>query len=42
MPEANHQEQLNRNILALFLVGGTVGAIIMSWLAYAAMISRAL
>jgi hypothetical protein len=29
-------------MLALFLIGGSLGAIIMSWIAYSAMIGRAL
>jgi hypothetical protein len=35
-------EKLNPKMLALFLVGGTLGAIIMSWVSYARMIGRAL
>ena len=42
MSEASNQEQLSRGMLALFLIGGAMGAIIMSWVAYAAMIGRAL
>ena len=42
MSEASNQEQLSRKMMALFLIGGSLGAIIMSWIAYAAMIGRAL
>jgi hypothetical protein len=42
MSETNNQEQLSRGMLALFLIGGSLGAIVMSWIAYAAMIGRAL
>ena len=38
MPDASTQEQVSRKMLALFLIGGSLGAIIMSWIAYAAMI----
>lgn len=42
MPDTNSQEMVSRNMLALFLIGGSLGAIIMSWIAYVAMIGRAL
>lgn len=42
MSESNTQEMLSRNMLALFLIGGSLGAILMSWIAYAAMIGQAL
>lgn len=35
-------ERVNPKMLALFLIGGSLGAIIMSWIAYSAMIGRAL
>jgi hypothetical protein len=42
MSDTNTQETLSRNMLALFLIGGSLGAIIMSWIAYSAMIGQAL
>lgn len=42
MADTNTQEQLSRGMLALFLIGGSLGAIIMSWIAYSAMIGHAL
>jgi hypothetical protein len=42
MPETSTQEQVNRKMLALFLIGGSLGAIIMSWIAYSAMVGQAL
>jgi hypothetical protein len=42
MPDTNKEELVSRKMLALFLVGGSLGAIIMSWIAYSAMIGRAL
>ena len=36
------QERLNMKMLALFLIGGSLGAIVMSWIAYSAMVGRAL
>lgn len=42
MSETSSQEQLSRGMMALFLIGGAMGAIIMSWIAYAAMIGQAL
>jgi hypothetical protein len=42
MSDANSQEQVSRKMLAIFLIGGSLGAIIMSWIAYAAMIGRAM
>ncbi|MGB9433781.1 MAG: hypothetical protein WBQ89_16175 [Candidatus Acidiferrum sp.] len=42
MSDVGTQEQVSRKWLALFLIGGSLGAIIMSWIAYAAMIGRAM
>ena len=42
MSDTNTQEMVSRNMLALFLIGGSLGAIIMSWIAYSAMVGRAL
>lgn len=42
MPDMSEQEQLSRGMLALFLIGASLGAIIMSWIAYGAMIGRAM
>jgi hypothetical protein len=42
MSDTGSQEQLSRKMMALFLIGGSLGAIVMSWIAYAAMIGRAL
>jgi hypothetical protein len=42
MSDLGTQEQVNRKILALFLIGGSLGAIVMSWIAYSAMIGRAM
>ena len=36
------QERLNMKMLALFLIGGSLGAIVMSWVAYSTMVGRAL
>ena len=36
------QERLNMKILALFLIGGSLGAIVMSWVAYSTMVGRVL
>ena len=36
------QERLNMKMLALFLIGGSLGAIVMTWIAYSAMVGRAL
>jgi hypothetical protein len=38
MPETSAQECVSRKMLALFLIAGSLGAIIMSWIAYSAMI----
>jgi hypothetical protein len=38
MSDTSTQEGLSRKMLALFLIGGSLGAIIMSWIAYSAMI----
>jgi hypothetical protein len=42
MSEVGAEDQISRTMLALFLIGGSLGAIIMSWIAYSAMIGRAL
>jgi hypothetical protein len=42
MPEMNSQEQLSGKMMVLFLIAGSLGAIVMSWIAYSAMIGRAL
>lgn len=42
MPDVGPQEQISRKMLAFLLIGGSLGAIIMSWIAYSAMIGRAL
>jgi len=42
MSDTSTQEMVSRNLLALFLIVGSLGAIIMSWIAYSAMIGRAL
>jgi hypothetical protein len=42
MSDASPNDQINRKLLAFFLIGGSLGAIIMSWIAYSAMIGRAL
>ncbi len=42
MSDLGTPEQVSRAMLALFLIGGSLGAIIMSWIAYSAMIGRAL
>jgi hypothetical protein len=42
MADTDTREGISRNILALYLIFGSVGAIIMSWIAYSAMIGRAL
>lgn len=35
-------EQVSRKALALFLIFASLGAIVMSWISYSAMIGRAL
>jgi hypothetical protein len=35
-------EQISRKALALFLIFGSLGAIVMSWISYSAMVGRAL
>ncbi len=35
-------EKVSGKLLALFLVGGSLGAIVMTWIAYAAMVGRAI
>jgi len=42
MSDLNTEEKVSRKLLALFLIGGSLGAIVMSWIAYSAMIGRAL
>lgn len=42
MSDTSTQELVSRKMLALFLIGGSLGAIIMSWVAYFAMIGRVL
>jgi len=42
MSDVSSQEQVSRKMLAILLIGGSLGAIIMSWIAYAAMIGRAM
>jgi len=42
MSDTSTQEMVCGSLLALFLIGGSLGAIIMSWIAYSAMIGRAL
>jgi hypothetical protein len=42
MPDTSTQEGVSRKWLALFLIGGSLGAIVMSWVAYSAMIGRAM
>jgi hypothetical protein len=43
MSEAeNYDGPLNGKALAFFLVCGSIGAIVMSWIAYSGMVGRAL
>jgi hypothetical protein len=42
MSDIGTDEIINRKWLALLLIGGSLGAIVMSWIAYSAMIGRAL
>ncbi|MGB2632918.1 MAG: hypothetical protein WAM58_03175 [Candidatus Acidiferrum sp.] len=42
MPDTSTQEIISRKALALFLIFGSLGAIIMSWISYSAMVGRAL
>ncbi len=42
MSDTSTQEQVSRKVIALYLIGGSLGAIIMSWIAYSAMIGRAM
>jgi hypothetical protein len=42
MSDTSSQEQVSRGMLALFLIGGSLVAIVMSWIAYTAMIGRAM
>jgi hypothetical protein len=42
MSDIGTEEIISRKWLALFLIGGSLGAIIMSWIAYSAMVGRAL
>jgi hypothetical protein len=38
MSDTSTQEHLSPKMLALFLVGGSLGAIVMSWIAYSLVI----
>ncbi|MGB2664937.1 MAG: hypothetical protein WAK48_13095 [Candidatus Acidiferrum sp.] len=42
MSDTSTQEIISRKALALFLILGSLGAIIMSWISYSAMVGRAL
>jgi len=42
MAEIGGDELVSRKILAVFLVFGSLGAIVMSWVAYSAMVASAL
>jgi hypothetical protein len=42
MSDTNTQEGVSRNLLALFLVLGSLGAIVMSWIAFSAMVGQAI
>jgi len=42
MDEIGGDELVSRKMLAVFLVLGSLGAIVMSWVAYSAMIGSAL
>ncbi|MGB7730806.1 MAG: hypothetical protein WBL50_22455 [Candidatus Acidiferrum sp.] len=42
MSDTSTQEIISRKALALFLIFGSLGAIIMSWISYSAMVGRAL
>jgi hypothetical protein len=42
MSDTGTEEQLSRKVIAGCLIGGSLGTIIMSWIAYSAMIGRAL
>lgn len=42
MSDIGANEQISRKALAIFLIAGSIGAIIMSWIAYSAMVGRAL
>jgi hypothetical protein len=42
MSDTSTQEIISRKALAAFLIFGSLGAIIMSWISYSAMVGRAL
>jgi len=42
MPEMSERELVSRKMLAMFLIAGSLGAILMSWIAYSAMVGWAL
>lgn len=42
MSDTSTQEIISRKVLALYLIFGSLGAIIMSWISYSAMVGRAL
>jgi hypothetical protein len=42
MSEMREGELVSRKMLAMFLIAGSLGAILMSWIAYSAMIGWAL
>jgi hypothetical protein len=42
MADMGTDEIVSRKVLAIYLVAGSIGAIIMSWIAYSAMVGRAL
>ncbi|HKM67393.1 MAG TPA: hypothetical protein VJX70_09530 [Candidatus Acidoferrum sp.] len=42
MSDMGTEEIVSRKMLALFLVFGSLGAIIMTWIAYSAMVGRAM
>jgi len=42
MADMGTDEIVSRKVLALYLIGASLGAILMSWVAYSAMVGRAL
>jgi hypothetical protein len=42
MSDLSTKEQVSRKVLAIYLIAGTLGAIVMSWIAYSAMIGQAM
>lgn len=42
MADMGTDEIVSRKVLAVYLTVGSIGAIIMSWIAYTAMVGRAL